>query len=108
LRAEALAERAHMSLRNFYRAFEDATGTSPAEWVEATRMEVAKRLLEQSSDNADQIAHKAGFASYERMRRTFARRLGASPLAYREMHPKVHEASSGDLYLNSQDPAGHA
>jgi len=108
LRAEALAERAHMSLRNFYRAFEEATGNSPAEWVEATRLEVAKRLLEQSTENADQIARKAGFTSYERMRRTFARRLGASPLAYREMHPKVHEASSGDLFLNSLDTAGHA
>jgi transcriptional regulator GlxA family with amidase domain len=39
LRAETLAERAHMSLRNFYRAFEDATRMSPAEWVEATRLE---------------------------------------------------------------------
>jgi transcriptional regulator GlxA family with amidase domain len=87
LRAEALAERAHMSLRNFYRAFEQATGTTPAEWVEAVRLEVAKRLLEQTDDLAEQIAFKAGFGSYEQMRRTFAKRLGSSPLAYRSLTP---------------------
>lgn len=83
LRAEALAERVHMSLRNFYRAFEEATASSPAEWVEATRLECAKRLLEQTGEYAEQVAVKSGFITYERMRRTFFRRVGASPLAYR-------------------------
>lgn len=92
LRAEALAERAHMSLRNFYRAFEQATGTSPAEWVEATRLEAAKRLLEQTGDYAEQVAVKSGFTTYERMRRTFVKRVGASPLAYRGRFPRPHLA----------------
>ena len=83
LRAETLAERAHMSVRNFYRAFVQATGMTPAEWVEAVRLEVAKQLLEQTDELAEQIAFKAGFANYEQMRRTFAKRLGSSPLAYR-------------------------
>lgn len=83
LRTEKLSERAHMSLRNFYRSFEEATGSSPAEWVEEVRMQVAKRLLEQTGQHIDQIALKAGFVTYERMRRTFARRMGVSPAAYR-------------------------
>lgn len=83
LRTEKLSERAHMSLRNFYRSFEEATGTSPAEWVEEVRMEVAKRLLEQTSHHIDQVALKAGFVTYERMRRAFAKRMGVSPAAYR-------------------------
>jgi len=84
LRAETLAERANMSLRNFYRAFEEATGTSPADWVEAMRLGIAKRLLEQTEERVDQIALKAGFVTYEKMRRCFARRLGISPATYRE------------------------
>ena len=84
LRAETLAERAGMSLRNFYRSFEHATQMSPAEWVEASRLEVAKRLLEQTDEYAEQVAFHAGFGSYERMRRSFARCLGVSPLAYRD------------------------
>ena len=83
LRAEALAERAHMSLRNFYRAFEEATGTSPADWVEQARLEIARRLLEQTAQNVDLVARSAGFTSSEQMRRAFARRFGVSPTDYR-------------------------
>lgn len=84
LRAEALADRANMSLRNFYRAFEGVTGTSPANWVEMARIEIAKRLLSQGTEPVDQIAYKSGFASYDTMRKAFARRLGVTPTTYRE------------------------
>jgi transcriptional regulator GlxA family with amidase domain len=83
LRTDALAERANMSLRSFYRAFVAATGTPPAEWVELARMEVARRLLEQTSLPVERIAVEAGFINYERMRRAFARRTGITPAAYR-------------------------
>lgn len=83
LRTERLAERANMSLRNFFRAFEAATGTSPADWVEMARTEVAKRFLEEVPDKVEQVAYKSGFSSYEQMRKAFARRVGASPTEYR-------------------------
>jgi transcriptional regulator GlxA family with amidase domain len=97
LRAETLAERANMSLRNFYRAFVEATGLPPAEWVEAIRLEAARRLLEQTSQTADQIALTAGFGSYERMRRTFTRRLGVSPAAYRDRFPRILDIPGGHM-----------
>lgn len=101
LRADALAERANMSLRNFYRAFEDATGTSPAEWVEKVRFGFARRLLEQTSERVDQVACKAGFLNDERMRRCFVRRLGFTPVAYRERfgQPAPVPTGDGDLSL---------
>jgi transcriptional regulator GlxA family with amidase domain len=83
LRTERLAERANMSLRNFFRSFEAATGTSPADWVEMARTEVAKRHLEEGPDKVEQVAYKSGFSSYEQMRKAFARRVGASPSEYR-------------------------
>lgn len=83
LRAEALAERANMSLRNFYRTFEATTGTSPANWVETARVEIAKRLLSQGGEHVDQVAFKAGFASYDTLRKAFARRVGVTPSVYR-------------------------
>lgn len=52
-----------MSLRNFYRAFEAATGTSPADWIETARVEIAKRLLEQTSAKVEQIAYKSGHSA---------------------------------------------
>jgi transcriptional regulator GlxA family with amidase domain len=103
LRAEALADRANMSLRNFYRAFEAVTGTSPADWVEMARVENAKRLLSQGTEPIDQTAYKSGFASYDTMRKAFARRLGVTPTTYRERFAPRHaappEPSAGRLRL---------
>jgi transcriptional regulator GlxA family with amidase domain len=84
LRAEALAERVNMSLRNFYRAFEAVTGTSPADWVEMTRVDIAKRLLSQGTEPVQQVAYRVGFASYDTLRKAFARRVGVTPTAYRD------------------------
>lgn len=83
LRAEALAERAHMSLRTFFRAFSEATGATPADWVEMTRLERARRLLEQTEADIKRVAVQSGFLNDERMRRVFVRRVGVSPAAYR-------------------------
>jgi transcriptional regulator GlxA family with amidase domain len=83
LRTEKLADRANMSLRNFFRAFEAATGTSPADWVEMARTEVAKRCLEEGTDKVEQVAYRSGFSSYEKMRKAFSRRVGVSPTEYR-------------------------
>jgi transcriptional regulator GlxA family with amidase domain len=90
LRTEKLAERANMSLRNFFRAFEAATGTSPAEWVEMARMEAAKRFLEQGSEKIEQVAYDAGFTNYEQMRKVFSRRLRVSPTEYRSRFARRH------------------
>lgn len=95
LRAEALANRANMSLRNFYRAFEAVTGTSPADWVEMARVEIAKRLLSQGSEPVQQIAYSAGFASYDTLRKAFVRRVGVTPTTYRERFAPRRTATAG-------------
>jgi transcriptional regulator GlxA family with amidase domain len=114
LRTETLADRANMSLRNFYRAFEAATGTSPGEWVETARVEIAKRLLEQTSDKVEQVAYRSGHSSYESLRKSFAKRLGVSPAAYRARFARIRPsaedapalASFYETYvLGSQPPA---
>jgi transcriptional regulator GlxA family with amidase domain len=84
LRVEALAERALMSPRNFARAFRKETGMTPATYVETLRLERARQLLEGPPEPIDQIASRCGFGTPETMRRTFARRLGCSPVEYRQ------------------------
>ena len=103
LRAEALAERSNMSLRSFYRCFAAATGVSPADWVENARLEVSRRLLEQADYRLDRIARESGFGTYERMRRTFARRLGVSPADYRARfaRPAPRIANAMDISRHS-------
>ncbi|NGZ83259.1 GlxA family transcriptional regulator [Duganella aceris] len=79
-----LAERARMSPRNFARVYKQKTGRAPGKAVEMFRLEAARRLLENSSRNLDQIARQCGFGDQERMRVTFHRNLGISPSEYRK------------------------
>jgi len=83
-----LAERAGMSERNFSRVFLSESGTTPAEFVEAARVEAARRLLEDSAMPLQTVAVRCGFGSFDTMRRSLRRRLGATPHEYRlRFHP---------------------
>jgi transcriptional regulator GlxA family with amidase domain len=79
----ALARRAAMSLRHFSRVFRAEVGVSPASYVEAVRLETARRLLETTALPVERVADSAGFGTPEALRRTLARRVGLSPREYR-------------------------
>jgi transcriptional regulator GlxA family with amidase domain len=81
---ERLAERAHMSARNFARVYKQKTGRPPAKALEQFRIGAARRMLEQSDANLDQIARQCGFGDEDRMRTAFQRNLGEPPSAYRK------------------------
>ena len=83
LSVERLATQAQMSPRNFARVYKLKTGRTPAKAVEVLRVEAARRLLEDSERNIDQISRLCGFGDEERMRLTFQRNLGVSPRDYR-------------------------
>ncbi|MFL9675351.1 GlxA family transcriptional regulator [Pseudomonas marginalis] len=83
LTVERLAEQSRMSPRNFARVYKQKTGRTPAKAIELFRVEAARRLLEDSQRNIDQVAHLCGFGDEERMRYTFHRHLAISPRDYR-------------------------
>jgi transcriptional regulator GlxA family with amidase domain len=88
LSVEALAERAHMSPRNFARAYRAETGVTPARYVERVRLEAARRALEDSSKPIATVAAACGFGTPETMCRAFLRALGVAPAEYRRRyHP---------------------
>ena len=78
-----LAEAAHLSPRQFSRAFRAETGQSPAKAIENLRIEAARLMMEQSRHPIDVIAHQTGFADRDRMRRAFLRAFGQPPQAIR-------------------------
>jgi transcriptional regulator GlxA family with amidase domain len=112
LSIEAIADRAHMSVRNFYRSFEAATGQSPGQWVETMRIENAKRLLSRTVGDGERIAIESGFGGYERMRRAFVRRMGISPLTYRKRFCRPEAGSDLgvdiDVLAYQAEPSAHA
>ncbi|MBV2366911.1 GlxA family transcriptional regulator [Streptomonospora nanhaiensis] len=83
LSVEALADRMCLSTRHFARVFKQETGTGPAAYVEAARVEAARRLLETTDEPLDRVAAAAGLGSAETLHRAFRRRLATTPAAYR-------------------------
>jgi transcriptional regulator GlxA family with amidase domain len=83
LSIDVLAHRASLSPRQFARAFTAETGATPGHYVDATRLETARRLLEDTDDPIEHIAHTSGYHTTEAMRRAFHRTLGLSPTEYR-------------------------
>ena len=72
-----------MSPRSFARRFRAETGTTPAAYVEALRVESARRLLETSSAPVATVAAATGFGGPETLHRAFARCVGTTPDQYR-------------------------
>jgi transcriptional regulator GlxA family with amidase domain len=83
LGSSALARFAGMSERSLARLFKAQTGMNPSLYVELSRVDVARRLLEQSDLPLKSVAYQAGFGSIASLRRAFLRRLGLTPIDYR-------------------------
>ena len=90
LNVEQLAEVAHLSVRQFSRAFREETGRSPAKAVENLRVEAARVMLEQGRHPVDVVARETGFADRERMRRAFLRAFGQPPQVIRRNSTRAY------------------
>lgn len=80
-----LAKRAGLSPRHFARLFQSEVGVTPSAWVEGVRIDAARRLLEGGAA-PKLVSGRCGFADVETFRRSFQRRLGVTPAAYRARH----------------------
>lgn len=93
LTVEALAHEAGMSVRNFARVFRKEMKMTPADFVEAARLDEARRMLQDSNATLQRIADACGFGHVDVMRRTFMRKIGVGPTDYRR---RFKTAWSGD------------
>src|ERR1700726_1602889 len=84
LSVNALADRVHMSPRNFARVYAAKRGRTPAKAVEAIRVDAARRRLEETGVRDETIAEGCGFNSEEQMRCAFHRILRVPPRDYRK------------------------
>lgn len=82
---ERLADAAHLSLRQFGRAFRRETGETPARAVERLRIEAARARLQDGSEPIEAIAQAVGFTDPERMRRAFVKHYGMAPRTVRRL-----------------------
>lgn len=79
-----LADHARMSRRNFTRRFAEATGTTPARWVLARRLDESRRLLETTTWPVTRVAHASGFSNAITFRQNFTAAYATTPTSYRQ------------------------
>lgn len=79
-----LADHAGMSRRNFTRRFAEVTGTTPAKWVLARRLDEARSLLETTTWPMTRVAAACGFQSVVTFRQNFVSAYATTPTSYRE------------------------
>jgi transcriptional regulator GlxA family with amidase domain len=84
LAVDDLANHARMSRRNFTRRFAEVTGTTPARWVMARRLDEARRLLETTAWPVARIAATCGFNSVVTFRQNFVGAYATTPTSYRQ------------------------
>jgi len=83
---DELAGTAHMSKRNFIRAFRAAMGSSPIAYLIQLRINRAADLLRQGERSITDIAFDVGFSESNYFTRQFRKLIGVSPRVYRRQH----------------------
>lgn len=82
--SDQLASLCGISQRQFSRAFKQSTGITLHEYVEAFRLESARKMLSQSQEPIHAIAKKLGFSHASGFSIAFKRVTGQTPRAFRQ------------------------
>jgi transcriptional regulator GlxA family with amidase domain len=72
------------SRRNLVRRFKQVTGLTPIEYLQKTRIEKAKQLLEQNRDSIVEVMLESGYNDLKTFRSLFKKNVGMTPKMYRE------------------------
>lgn len=89
----ALAHRASLSPRHFYRRFKKQFGSSPAVFVETLRLNEARRRLALAEASVENVAESVGFNGPDSFRRAFVRRFRITPSTFRRNFSAPNEPS---------------
>lgn len=68
--------------RTFIRKFKEATGITPLEYIQRTKVEYAKKELESGEINISQISYATGYEDLNFFRQIFKRYTGLTPSQY--------------------------
>ena len=80
---QEVAEITYMTRESFCRWFKKETGNTFIDFVNATRIEFATRLLVDKNTLVSSIGYQVGFDSISQFNRVFKQKKGLSPLQYR-------------------------
>jgi len=78
-----VADVTDISRRALERRFEATVGFSPAQYIQQTRLQRARKLLRETDMSISDVAAASGYCSAEYMSGIFSRATGRTPLKYR-------------------------
>jgi transcriptional regulator GlxA family with amidase domain len=88
---EEWARTSALGLRTLQRRWAAAFGESPLRWLQAVRIEEARRLLEGSAESWESITARCGYQDPSSFREIFERRVGWTPGRYRKSRSALPE-----------------
>lgn len=83
---DQLASMFALGRRNLERRFKKATSNSVVEYMQRVKIEAAKKSLELSRENVNEVMYKVGYSDPKAFRTTFRKITGLSPLEYRSKY----------------------
>ncbi|MBK7883671.1 MAG: helix-turn-helix domain-containing protein [Chitinophagaceae bacterium] len=72
------------SRRNIVRRFKQVTGITPIEYLQLTRVEAAKKLLEETNKQMSEVIFNTGYNDPKAFRKVFRKNVGMTPSEYRD------------------------
>ena len=85
---EGLATMYAIGRRSFEKRFKKATNNTPVEYIQRVKIEAAKRHLETSRKNVNEVMYDVGYSDTKAFRTIFKRITGLSPIEYRNKYNK--------------------
>ena len=86
LSIDEIANMVKISGRSFLRRFKKATSNTPLEYIQRVKIEAAKKRLESSALNIQEVMYGVGYNDEKAFRNTFRKYTGLSPLDYRSKY----------------------
>lgn len=86
LNINEIANKFNISTRNFLRRFKKATSNTPLEYIQRVKIEVAKKQLESTVLNIQEVMYAVGYNDEKAFRNTFKKYSGLSPFEYRNKY----------------------
>src|ERR1700712_814845 len=86
---DQLASMLALGRRNLERRFKKATSNTVVEYIQRVKMEVAKKGLESSRENVNEVMYNVGYTDTKAFRTTFKKITGLSPVQYRNKYSRA-------------------
>jgi len=83
---DELASRFAIGTRHFARRFKKATNNTPAEYIQRVKIEAAKKQLENTRKNVNEVMYDIGYLDVKTFRTVFKKITGLSPIDYRHKY----------------------